>query len=365
MNKHSVMYPDNGTGGGAAAGGGAAGTGGAAAAGSGAAAGAGGAASGGGAAQGPFADVAAARAYLGDYVNDSAFLQSVPDDKIMPWATHHKSRTDEFAKSFPGGWRELLAGEEKDDLKTLERFATPTALWQSTKALRQRMSSGELRAVTPFPEKGTAQEQSAWRSANGVPEKPEGYEFKFGQGVNLSDDDKGILASIQKMAHSRHIPAAQAQAWADWFIGERQARVEKRAELDDAFRTESEDALRAHFGNDFRPNMNRLSSFMDQYPELKELLGKARLGDGSLLGDHPVWVKTFVDLARQLNPAGVLLPGAGADIGKTVSDEIASWEEKMKDKGSDYWKGPNAEKNQARYRALISQRDQIASRKAA
>src|SRR3990172_7441397 len=57
-------------------------------------------------------------------------------------------------------WREQLAGDNPDDLKTLERFASPKVVWDGYKEFRTKLSKGELKAVTPFPEKGTPEQQA-------------------------------------------------------------------------------------------------------------------------------------------------------------------------------------------------------------
>lgn len=354
-NRNVVMYPDDGSGAGAGGGaGGAAGAGGQQQQGQ----------QGGGQQQSQgFADATAARTFLAEYVHDGEFLKTVPDDKVIPWATKTKGRVDEFGRQFPADWRKLVAGDNAEHLKTLDRFQSPKALYESYNAMRTKLSSGELKPVTAYPDKGTPEEQSAWRSMNGVPEKPEDYKFQAPKGVQLSDDDKGILDNMQKAAHARNVPAAHAQAFAEWFLTEKQARVEKRVEADNSFRESSEDTMRAEWGNDFRANHGRISALLDTGPKgIRDLLGSARLGDGSKLGDHPDWLRFFADVSRQLIPAGVVLPSGGGDIGKSVADEIALIEKTMKTDRKTY---NNDEKMQARYRELIGARDRMGAKKAA
>lgn len=364
-NRNVVMYPDDGTG--AAAGGGAAGGAGAGAAGAAAGAAAGNAASGaaagaaaggaqGGGQQAAFADAASARTFLSEYVHDGEFLKGIPDDKVIPWAAKTKGRVDEFGKQFPADWRKLVAGDNAEHLKTLDRFQSPKALYESYNTLRAKLSSGELKPVTAFPDKGTADEQTAWRVANGVPEKAEGYTFNVPKGVQLSDEDKGILTSLQQGAHAKHIPAAHAQAFADWMLTSRQAGIEQRAERDSALREQSEDAMRSEWGGDYKANRGRIGALLDTGPKgIRDMLGKARLADGSLLGDNPEWLRFFASVSRQLIPQGVVLT-EGADIGKSVDDEIASIEKTMRTDRKTYNKD---EKMQGRYRELLGARDRL------
>jgi hypothetical protein len=64
----------------------------------------------------------------------------------------------------------------------------------------------------------------------------------------------------------------------------------------------------------------------------------------------------MAEAARKLNPAAHLIP-AGAEGVQGLEDEIAKWDKQMADKNSEYWKGPNAEKIQARYRDLVKARE--------
>jgi hypothetical protein len=66
-------------------------------------------------------------------------------------------------------------------------------------------------------------------------------------------------------------------------------------------------------------------------------------------------VKWLANQARALNPAATLLPaGSGDAIG--IDTEIDRIEKLMKDRSSDYWRGPKSEHLQQRYRELIDGR---------
>ncbi len=272
-----------------------------------------------------------------------------------------QTRVDEFGKQFPADWRKMVAGDNAEHLKTLDRFTTPKALYESYAALRGKLSSGELRPVTAFPDKGTPEEQAVWRSTNGVPEKADAYRLKLPE--KLTDDDKAIVGKMQERAFANHMPAAQAQVGADWFFDEKKNRVEARLQKDQEFAQQSDDAMRAKWGNDYRPNLNRISALLDTGPQgIREMLGKARLGDGTLLGDHPAWVEFFGDLARQMIPAGVMLPGDGANLATSIADEITKLETYMKEQRSKYNKDEPAQK---RLRELYGARDRMGAKKKA
>jgi len=325
----------------------------------------GGAAGGGGGAQQPFADAAAARAYLKDYVNDEAVLTAVPEEKVVPWATHVKSKLDTLGTQFPVNWRDQVAGDDKNHLKTLEKFASPRALYQSYAALQQKLGSGELRPVAPFPDKGTPEDQKAWRLTNGVPETHEEYVkgLKLPQGLVLGEEDKPTLESFAKYAHGLHFRPEHVSGAMAWYLQEKTARTEAQAESDETNRMAGEDALRAEWGADYRGNIARINGFLDTAPKgVKEFLIGARAADKTPLMNHPDTLRWLADLARQMNPAGVVLPGSGGNMATSVEDEIKEIETFMRTNRSAYNK--DAAK-QARLRDLYGARDKIAGKKAA
>lgn len=311
-----------------------------------------------------FADATAARGFLKEYVNDEGVLTAVPDDKVVGWATHVKGKVDQLGTQFPANWRDQVAAGNAEHLKTLERFASPKAMYDAYGALRQKLSSGELKPVTQFPDKGTPEEQAAWRVTNGIPENAEGYgkALKF-EGIELTDDDKGVIKGYSEAAFAKHVPPAAVQATLDWYFSEKTARAEARAMKDEEFKIASEDQLRADWGPDYRPNVARINALLDGAPKgVKEAFLGARNAEGKMLANDSVTLQWLVDLARQTNPAGVVLPGQGGTMAQSVDDEIKTIETYMRENRTAYNKD---EKKQARLRDLYTARDQLATRKAA
>lgn len=346
--KH-VLMAENGGDGGAAGGGASAGNGG----------------QGQGSANPVFADANAARTFLKEYVPGEDYLKAFDDTKVVPFATHIKTKVDEFGKQFPADWRTQIAGENQDALKTLERFQSPKALYDSYGALRSKMASGELKAITPFPDKGTPEEQLTWRTANGIPESHDGYvkSLKLGDGVKLTEDDQKTVESFAKSAHAAHLSPGHFNATVGWFLSEKQARDTARAEKDAEYRMQSEDALRSEWQTDYRGNIARINALLDQAPQgVKDLVLGGRLSDGTPIGNHPATLNWLVSLSRQTNPAGVVIPGAGGSLPQSIDDEITKIEKTMKEDRGAYNKD---EKMQARLRELYSARDKFSGKKAA
>jgi hypothetical protein len=80
------------------------------------------------------------------------------------------------------------------------------------------------------------------------------------------------------------------------------------------------------------------------------------MGDGRAIANDPDVLRWLATTARELNPGATVVP-AGGDQAGAINDEIGKLEKMMGNHGSEYWKGPNAAKNQERYRQLIEARD--------
>lgn len=221
-------------------------------------------------------------------------------------------------------WRDSMAGEDKDFRKRLDRFTDPGAFAKSYRALEQKLSSGELKAVTPFPDKGTAEQQAEWRKTNGVPEKAEAYEIKLPNGMVPGEADKPGLERLAKHAHARNWSADQYNAVLEAYYAETDAATAQRDAADGDFRQSSEDALRTDWGPDYRRNVNAVHNLMSAWPEdvRKELLG-GRTAGGRLIGDHPGLLKTLAQMSLDINPAATVLPSDFAGVGKSVDGELA------------------------------------------
>lgn len=267
--------------------------------------------------------------------------------------------------TWPADWRTHLSAGDEKELKQLERYTSPKDIWAKARAMEKRLSSGELKAVTPFPEKGTPEQQNAWRAENGIPEAPEKYAIDLGEGVVLGDADKPIVDDFLKYMHAKNLPNSLANETMKWYMDFSERQAEARYEADLQAKQTFDDTMRPEWGNEYRTNMNAVGGILDLAPEgFRDRFMQGRMADGTPFGSDPDALRWLANLARQINPITTITPGAGANIEQAIGDEISKLEGMMGNKGSEYWRGENAEKNQARYRELIEARDRNKGRAA-
>lgn len=265
-------------------------------------------------------------------------LKGVEDPKVLIQA--HRQTTN---------WRETLAGDNKDALKTLERFASPKAVFDSYNELRGRMSKGELKNVASFPEKGTVEQQAAWRAENNVPAEPGKYEIKLPEGVEITDADKPMIEGFQKFAFDRHMPAGVVNDVVNWYFANQIQMEEHAIERFEAAKTDTAAELAQEWGPDYKPNLNKIQGVLDatipaDKKELKEAINKA-------IATNPHFARHYAAIALQLNPAGTLVPGdRGANEG-SIKDAIGKIEKVMKSDRRAYDKDEGMQRQYREYLA--------------
>lgn len=268
------------------------------------------------------------------------------------------------AAKWPDDWRAQFAGEDKKDLKTLERIASPAELWKQNKELRAKLSSGEFKSK--LADDATEEDKAAWRKENGIPDKPETYIEKLAlpKGLVLGEADKPIAKEFATMAHSKGWTPAQFNDAVAWHYEMQDKQKAAQEVQDEQWQTEATDKLRSEFGNDFRRNITAVNNLVATMPgKMADRLLAGRMADGRKIGDDPEMVQWLAGLARELNPASTLVP-ASSNPAKGLADRIGELNKMISDRGSDYYRGPNAEKLQQEYRELLSAQQKITARAA-
>jgi hypothetical protein len=268
----------------------------------------------------------------------------------------------------PSDWdfRGYLANGDADVAKDLAKYTDPRAIYTSLRDLQTKVSKGELRAPsTPFPVKGTDEQKTAWRAAQGMPASAEDYAkgLQLPEGVVLGEADRPFVDNFAKAMFEQGATPAELNRAVNWWHQQQQQAATARLEEDGNFHNDSVNSLRQEWGPEFNGNMQAFGAFKSQLPEdLQALVFSARTADGRMLGDHPAFIKIGAALGRELNPAATLMPAdTGANV-QGMSTELASIEAMMGDPRSDYNRGPKSAGLQQRYRDLVDALNKMKAR---
>jgi hypothetical protein len=262
---------------------------------------------------------------------------------------------------WPENWRADMASGDEKLAKTLERYATPAdaakALREAQKAISEGWRQGPPKDATP-------EQIAAYREANGVPESVDGYLETLPDGLVIGKEDEGLAKDFLAKMHEAHAPAEYVHNALAWYNQLQEQQVQEQQNADVEFHNYSINELREEWGPEYQMNVNSISNLINSVAEplpdgtdFAEWLQSARTPDGQLLGDHPAFLKTLLSVAKQVNPAGVTMPGEGMGQIDSVNGEIEQIEKLMNQGSKEYWDDP---KKQERYRQLLEARAKLA-----
>jgi len=249
---------------------------------------------------------------------------------------------------------------------TLQRYQSPAAVLDALFAARQRIDSGELKSA--LPKDATPEQITEYRKANGIPDKPEGYLADLPKEIKIEDWNRDAVKAFTEAMHKVHASPEIVRAALAWQNANEDHQIDQRVAADQTLQRETEDALRAEWGNEYRSNINHIHSFLDATApaDVRDRLLDARTADGKPLVGTPEVVRWLAGLARARMPVGsVKGAGAGGDVGANVETRIGAIEKLIADSNSEYWKGAKASSMQQEYRDLVDARERVKARTAA
>lgn len=188
-------------------------------------------------------------------------------------------------------WRAVI----KDD-KIKEhagRYTDIESLAKNNFEMRQKLSDN-----VGVPGKDASDDEiSAYRKAIGMPESLEKYELTAPEGT-----DEDMQDFWKKTFYENDIPPTKAAKLQEATEGLITKLKEREVEADKAFAKATDDALREEWkGDEYKRNMEfGKRAFKEIFAENIEDVTKMEMKDGRFLMDHPLLVKGFAKLGREM-----------------------------------------------------------------
>jgi hypothetical protein len=263
--------------------------------------------------------------------------------------------------NWPDDWRTKIAGDDKAAHKTLESIADPAALYKSYNELRAKVSSGELKAAPKAPPADATPEQvAAWRAEQNLPANAEAFVagLKLPGGVVPGEADKPLLANFAEAALKNNWTGDQYAQAVGWYFGRQDQIVADRQRADSDFMQEATIELTKEWGNNFKANQTAVTALWDaHFPKaFTDQMLNARMPDGTVLGNHPMFSKASLELSKVVNPAATLLPNVPGANMSSVDGRVNEIHALMRAPiGTPEWKSYyQNEKVQEEYRGLVT-----------
>lgn len=241
---------------------------------------------------------------------------------------------DDKTVALPDNWRELAAGENKEQLALLKRYGSLTGVVKALQEAQNTIRSGKIKRDMPDPKDEKA--MSEWRKEQGIPDSPEGYTLPEPVTKRLVDADKPILSSFTEFAHAKNAPPAFVEMAAEWYIDMSEQAEAAQVQKDDKATEDTEDALRDVWSRDeYKGNMTLAKRFMATAGDIGDAWTEARLPDGRRLGSIPSFVQwasdqgrnAFGDVAFSSGDAETRHNNRRAEIEKIRDTDFARYEE--------------------------------------
>lgn len=261
--------------------------------------------------------------------------------------------TPGYFQTVPDDWRSQIAGGDEKRLGQLERYSTLDDVFKAGFEAQDRIRKGEI--SNGLPDNPTDEQSAAWREANGVPAEVGGYELSLDEGLVLGEDDNRIMEGVYEAAHNAGVSTDTMSQITNAMLKGREAEYQATLAQDGMDQQTTDRMLKDTWGGDFETNVNMVKGLVSsQFPDsIREALESARLADGKALFNSPEVMVAFADMARKINPAATVVPGANNPT-QAIDDEIKTLEGRMGDK--EWFSDKDA---QARYRSLIDARGRM------
>lgn len=257
-------------------------------------------------------------------------------------------------------WRSRLAGDDAKLLGFLGRYQSEKAFVEAAKRDRD---AARAKSLAKLPENPTDEELAAYRAEHGIPEAPDGYYEKLADGLVVGDEDKPFVDMFMKEMFGAHARPEVVNAALDAYYGIVEEQSAKEAEAANALKDASIEDLRSEWGAEYKRNLNVMHGYLETLPEtVADAFRHGRDANGLPLGYNADVIRWLTSQALEANPVATVVPGAGANQASAIAEELAALKSEMGDRGSAYWKGPLAEKKQARYLELVNAEQRLKAR---
>lgn len=258
-------------------------------------------------------------------------------------------------------WRERVVKGigEKDREAAIKKAARYTSL-ETFGAGAWNAMQRAAQVKDPLPADATPEQTTAWRKANGIPEKPEDYKAALPEGFIIGERDQPIVADFfAKMHAGNRDPKIAAEA-VQWYYDSRAKQQQAQGEAISNFGNESVETLRSEWGGEYKGNVNAVINMLKGLPEdAAEAIKTARRADGMPLLDDVAVFKAMAQIARELDPTATLVPAGGGQKG--LETELEGIRKVLREDPGKYW---SDKKMQDRMAELLGAEQKIKGRAA-
>jgi len=145
----------------------------------------------------------------------------------------------------------------------------------------------------PLPANPTDEDLDRIADRLGRPEASTGYEIPV-DGQIVTED---VAKEFSEIAHKNRLTPSAASAILEYYKGAVEKSVQADADVKHQAQVDSVAALKAEWGSAYEQNVERAKAVAKEFSDVESITNIA-LADGTNLGDHPEFIKTFAKFAE-------------------------------------------------------------------
>jgi len=245
-------------------------------------------------------------------------------------------------------FQSLIPAEYKNE-KALQNFQDMDGFVKSFLHSQRLVGTEKINIPNKF---ATDEDWNAVYEKLGKPKSPDEYKYNLPKESKLDDDS---LKAFSATAHQLGLLPKQAEGIINYYNELANAsEVDTNAKAETA-RTESEKTLRKEYGSAYKHRLHAAKNLASSTLG-NDFLNNTILQDGSKLGDNPIIVKAFADLASTLSEDSLVKGDAPAYMSlKEINKQIAA----LQQPGSAYFdkRHPNHDDAVSEMQTLIQKKN--------
>jgi len=245
-------------------------------------------------------------------------------------------------------FQSLIPAEYKNE-KALQNFQDMDGFVKSFLHSQRLVGTEKINIPNKF---ATDEDWNAVYEKLGKPKSPDEYKYNLPKESKLDDDS---LKAFSATAHQLGLLPKQAEGIINYYNELANAsEVDTNAKAETA-RTESEKTLRKEYGSAYKHRLHAAKNLASSTLG-NDFLNNTILQDGSKLGDNPIVVKAFAELASQISEDTMVKGDAPAYMSlKEINKQIAA----LQQPGSAYFdkRHPNHDDAVSEMQTLIQKKN--------
>ena len=245
-------------------------------------------------------------------------------------------------------FQSLIPAEYKNE-KALQNFQDMDGFVKSFLHSQRLVGTEKINILNKF---ATDEDWNAVYEKLGKPKSPDGYKYNLPKESKLDDDS---LKAFSATAHQLGLLPKQAEGIINYYNELANAsEVDTNAKAETA-RAETEKTLRKEYGSSYKHRIHAAKNLASSTLG-NDFLNSTILQDGSKLGDNPIVVKAFAELASQISEDTMVKGEAPAYMSlKEINKQIAA----LQQPGSAYFdkRHPNHDDAVSEMQTLIRKKN--------